>query len=92
MNATPTKNTIRRKAVITDLTKHSTNFESLYPREGFVRVDGQIKPVFLGHPDARCDCEFKFSNERKHPRSSQVAGAVVLCGGHLMKLTDRKAP
>lgn len=67
--------------------------EALYPREGFVATSNGFKPIYLGHPNARCDeCEAPFSNERKHPRSEQFEGVIEICGGHLMRLTTRKAP
>lgn len=67
--------------------------EALYPREGFVATQNGFKPIYLGHPNARCDeCEAPFSNERKHPRSDRYEGVIEICGGHLMRLTTRKAP
>ncbi len=66
--------------------------EALYPREGFVVTPEGMKPIYLGHPNARCDeCEAPFSNERKHP-ASEYEGVIKICGGHLMRLTTRKAP
>jgi hypothetical protein len=66
----------------------SSALEALYPREGFVRMpDGSSKPIFLGHPKASCvECEFPLSDKRRHPNSTDVAGVVVVCGGHLMRL------
>lgn len=67
--------------------------EALYPREGFVVTSKGMKPIYLGHPNARCDeCEAPFGNERRHPRSKQFEGVIEICGGHLMRLTTRKAP
>ncbi len=61
--------------------------EALYPREGFVMIDGFYVPIFLGHPHATCDeCEFPFGNKSRHPKSPDVAGTVVICGGHRMRL------
>lgn len=65
--------------------------EALYPREGFIQTENGYKPVFLGHPSARCDiCEAPFRKTLQHP-ASQYEGLVEICGGHLMRLTEAKA-
>lgn len=65
--------------------------EELYPRDGFIKVDGKIVPVFLGHPKAACEiCEFPFSNERKHPRDPERPDLSIICGGHRMRVVDKR--
>lgn len=88
---TPTRNhtNVRPKAVFVNPTIHRTNMEALYPREGFLTTPEGRKPVYLGHPKATCvDCERPLG---KHPKSEQFEGLVVVCGGNLMRLTERKA-
>lgn len=67
--------------------------EALYPRDEFVvGADGVPMPIYLGHPQGRCDiCEAAFSNQIFHPVSPEHDDVVVLCGGHLMRLTTRLA-
>ena len=61
--------------------------ESIYPRDGFVLVNGVSTPVFLVHEDTRCDaCEFEHGNPRRHPPHPDLEGVVVGCDGILMKL------
>jgi hypothetical protein len=91
MQMTPTRNhiNVRPKAVLVNPTRHRTNLEALFPREGFVRTENGMKPIFLGHPNATCDeCERPF---RKHEASQEHKGCIVVCGGHLMRLTERKS-
>lgn len=70
---------------------HNIVPEALYPRDGFITIDGKVVPVFLGHPKATCDhCEFPFANERRHPRDPERPDLVVICGNHRMRLVDGK--
>lgn len=85
--------TITRTHIPT-IPSYDSPFEAIYPREGFVPDrNGNPQPVFLGHPDARCEvCERPFSNKRRHPDSRQYDGLIVICDGHLMRLTTGKHP
>lgn len=61
--------------------------EAVFPRDGFVTVDGVQTPVFLVHEGTRCDiCEFEHGNKRRHPSHPDLEGVVVGCDGVLMKL------
>lgn len=67
---------------------HGAPPEAVYMRDGFIKdIEGQIQPVFLAHPDSRCEiCEFAHGSERAHPPSETHEGLVEGCGGILMRL------
>lgn len=62
--------------------------EAVYMRDGFIKDrEGKIHPVFVAHPDSRCDiCEFEHGSERAHPPSENHEGLVEGCGGTLFRL------
>lgn len=64
-----------------------SNVESPYLFNGFVLVDGVMKPIYIAQEGTSCeDCEWSLSNSRRHPRVEGDLDVHVDCSGYLVRL------